>query len=150
MKKYLILTLSLVAVLEINAQNTEKNRTGESIGQQYKNNKVPGLQYASAQSSSPAQVQPHVSMVEEIKNGKYGKVLTGGAAAPAPSAARSANQKLASDRAASQAEPSGQKATAAPAFNIPSQGNVSEESAVPAKAVPANELKRLPVKKDQQ
>lgn len=147
----MILTLFLIAVLEINAQNAEKYRTDESIGQQLKNNKVPGLLYAPPQSSAPAQVQPHTSMVEDIKSGKYGKVQTGGASAPAPSVtARSASQKLTSDKAASQAEPAAQKTTSAPTVTIPSQGNVAEEAAVPAKAVPANEPKRLPVKKDQQ
>jgi patatin-like phospholipase/acyl hydrolase len=151
MKKYIVVAFALIAVMEINAQNAEKNRTGESVGQQLKNNKVPGLQYAPAQSSAPAQVQPHTSMVEDIKSGKYGKVQTGGVSAPAPAvAARSANQKLASDQSTSQAEQSGQKTQKMPGITIPSQGNVSEEAAAPAKATPANELKRLPVKKDQQ
>lgn len=151
MKKYMIVVLLFAVTLEINAQNAEKNTTGESISQQLKNNKVPGLQYAPAQSSAPAQVQPHATMVEEIKNGKYGKVLSGGTSAPAPVAtARSANQQLPSDKSASQAGQATQKSQAPPAITLPSQGNVSEEAAAPAKAAPVKELKRLPVKKDQQ
>ena len=151
MKKYLILIISFAAALQINAQRDEKYRTDESISQQLKNNKVPGLQYAPAQSSAPAQVQPHTTMVEEIKNGKFGKVLSGGPSAPvATVAARSASQQLPSDKSASQAAQATQKAQAHPAVTIPSQGDVSGDAPLPAKEAPVKELKRLPVKKDQQ
>ncbi|MBO9657442.1 MAG: hypothetical protein J7527_01320 [Chitinophagaceae bacterium] len=151
MKKYMILVLLFAVTLQINAQNAEKNTTGESISQQLKNNKVPGLQYAPAQSSAPAQVQPHATMVEEIKNGKYGKVLSGGTSAPAPvTTARSANQQLSSDKSASQAAQALQKTQAPPALTIPSQGSISDDAVPPAKAAPVKELKRQPVKKDQQ
>lgn len=147
MKKYSILVLSLILVLKLHAQETEKYSKNESVGQQLMKNKVPGLKYAPESPQATPQVQPHATMVEEIKNGKYGKVKTGGVSAPASSVpARNATVKLSSDQSSTQSAASSKKA-AVPAVIIPTQGDVSE-GALEAQPATSGGKNVLPVKKD--
>jgi hypothetical protein len=147
MKKYSLFALLLVLAFQVSAQETEKYRKDESIASQVLNNRVPGLQYAPESKAVP-QVQPHATMVEEIKAGKYGKVKTGGASAPSPSVtARSANVQLASEKSSVAGSGNSGKASQAPAVTLPSQGDVSE-GAGSAKPSVIKETKSLPVKKD--
>lgn len=150
MKKYtLFFLLLIIAGLRLNAQ---EYKTDESISKQLKNNSQPGMRYAPASSGVKAQPKPHATMVEEIRQGKHGRVQGGGSGA-APGTMRQFNAgnqaTLPSSKSSGEAAQTAKAAAKTAAAQAPPTqdgGNTPAET----KAVPVKELKALPVKKTQQ
>jgi len=96
-------------------------------------------------------VQPHETMAEQIKKGKFGPVKTGSGAAG--SVARPAQRNAAdlpSNKSASDAARAAKPAQTAPAAQTPPTQDGASEAPAGLKAVPAKKAKLIPVKKDQQ
>jgi hypothetical protein len=149
MKKYsIVFFLAVCAALQLNAQEF---RTDESITKQLKNNSVPGLRYAPVASSSRPQAQPHTTLVDEIKNGKYAPVKTGSgrAGSPAKATARSAGN-LPSDKPAAETVNAAKAAQKAPVVQAPPTQEGGSNAPAETKTAPVRGGKLNPVKKDQQ
>ena len=150
MKKYSFVLLLLIIAVNMEAQEMP---TGESISKQYRNNSVRGLKYGPATSSTPPQVKPHMTMAEEIRRGKFGRIQSGSGSSPAAPDNPKAedNGKLPSSSSASEAEQK-QQAKASKAQVQQAVPLQQEKNAVPAEtktALPGGPIK-APVKKVQQ
>lgn len=128
------LMVLLVHAFIANAQDEEKRNTGESLGKQFLNNRVPGMQYApekpkAQRRATIAEQQENHSESSgmQLKKGTIRGMRFEGGSGFTPNAARrtvraqAAGGTLSSDQKAEQrAEPAGNRPVA------PAQGNVKE------------------------
>jgi hypothetical protein len=135
----------LACTFMANAQDEEKRNTGESLGKQYRNNRVPGLQYAPEQpkalrKASVAEQQENHSESSgmQLKKGtiKGMRFAQGGGGGSFKSTARStARSQSAGSTLPSDQKPGGEKITPPVNGPLPTQGGAVE----PAQAKPALE-----------